>query len=206
MGDVQVLRAGLASLAARFVLPGLGPDVDQAITLACELLACGLDTPATADVAAMRYGTPLRDAGPLLREMLDEQGCPAPGPGEGQDGNSARCCVRWPWGALRWVSSVSSCSIICRRGMSKTSSTGASRPCSRTGSSRPRHKPGPRLPRRCARPRGKQSAGPGDPGARPPPRPHAYTIAAGQPQPLSVTGTPGNRVPYRRVSLWRGGP
>ena len=41
--------------------------VDQVIKLACELLACGLDTPATADVAAMRYGTPLRDAGPLLR-------------------------------------------------------------------------------------------------------------------------------------------
>ena len=86
MGDVQVLRAALALLAARFVLPGLGPDVDQAIKLACELLACGLDTPATADVAAMRHGTPLRDAGPLLREMLDEQGFPAPGPGESQDG------------------------------------------------------------------------------------------------------------------------
>jgi hypothetical protein len=42
VGDVQVLRAGLALLAARFVLPGLGPDVDQAIKLACELLACGL--------------------------------------------------------------------------------------------------------------------------------------------------------------------
>lgn len=85
MGDVQVLRAGLALLAARFVLPGLGPDVDQAIKLACELLACGLDTPATVGVAALRYGTPLRDAGPVLREMLDEQGFPAPGPGVGQD-------------------------------------------------------------------------------------------------------------------------
>jgi hypothetical protein len=85
VGDAQVLRAELALLAARFVAPGLGPDVDQAIKLACELLACGLDTPATADVAAMGYGTPLRDAGPLLREMLDEQGFPAPGPSEGED-------------------------------------------------------------------------------------------------------------------------
>jgi hypothetical protein len=108
VGDVQVLRAELALLAARFVLPGPGPDVGQAITLACELLACGLDTPAAAGVAAMRYGTPLRDAGPLLREMLDEQGFPAPGPGGAGTGSSARCCARWPWGALRWVSSGSS--------------------------------------------------------------------------------------------------
>ena len=67
-------------LAARFVLPGVGPDVDQAIRLACELLVGQLDTPATANVAALRYGTPLRDAGPLLREMLQEQGVPAPHP------------------------------------------------------------------------------------------------------------------------------
>jgi hypothetical protein len=85
VGDVQVLHAELALLAARFVLPGLGPDVDQAIKLAREVLACGLDTPATVGVAAMRYGTALRDAGPLLREMLEEQGFPAPAPGEGQD-------------------------------------------------------------------------------------------------------------------------
>jgi hypothetical protein len=85
VADVQVLHAKLALLAARFVLSGLGPDVDQAIKLACELLACGLDTPATVDVAAMRYGTPLRDVGSLLREMLDEQGFPAPGPDAGQD-------------------------------------------------------------------------------------------------------------------------
>jgi hypothetical protein len=85
VGDVQLLHAELALLAALFVLPGRGPDVDQAIKLACELLACELDTPATAGVAAMRYGTALRDAGPLLREMLDEQGFPAPAPGDGQD-------------------------------------------------------------------------------------------------------------------------
>ena len=86
MGDVEVLHAELAVLAARFVLPGHGPDVDQAIRLACELMACELDTPATVDVAALRYGTPLRDACPLLREMLQEQGFPAPGPDASQTG------------------------------------------------------------------------------------------------------------------------
>jgi len=84
VGDVEVLRARLALLAARFVLPGLGPDVDQAIRLACDLLVRELATPATADVAALRYGTPLRDAAPLLRQMLQEQGFPAPGPDVGQ--------------------------------------------------------------------------------------------------------------------------
>jgi hypothetical protein len=75
------LRADLALLAARFVLSGLCPDVDQAIRVACGLLVHGLDTPATVAVAALRYGTPLRDAGPVIREMLDEQGFPAAGPG-----------------------------------------------------------------------------------------------------------------------------
>jgi hypothetical protein len=84
VGDVELLRAELALLAARFALPGLGPDVDRAIKLACELLARDLDTPATLDVAALRYGTPLRDAGPLIREMLQEQGFPAPGPDAGK--------------------------------------------------------------------------------------------------------------------------
>jgi hypothetical protein len=84
VGDVEALHAGLALLAARFVLPGLGPDVDQAIRLACDLLARELDTPATADIAALRYGTPLRDAAPLLRQMLQEQGFPAPGPDASQ--------------------------------------------------------------------------------------------------------------------------
>ena len=43
-----------------------------------------LDTPATVNVAALRYGTPLRGAGPLLREMLQEQGFPAPRPDAGE--------------------------------------------------------------------------------------------------------------------------
>jgi len=78
--SVDSSRAGLALLAARLVLPGLGPDVDQAIKVACDLVARGLDTPGTVGVAALRYGTPLRDAGPVIREMLDEQGFPAAGP------------------------------------------------------------------------------------------------------------------------------
>jgi hypothetical protein len=75
------LRGELAVLAARFVLPGLGPDVNRAITVACELLARDLDTAGTVAVAALAYGTPLRDAGPVVFDMLREQGFPAPGPG-----------------------------------------------------------------------------------------------------------------------------
>jgi hypothetical protein len=74
------LRAELAVLAAKFVLPGLGPDVNRAITVACELLVRDLDTPGTVAVAALAYGTPLRDAGPVVFDMLCEQGFPAPAP------------------------------------------------------------------------------------------------------------------------------
>jgi hypothetical protein len=84
VGDVESLRAELALLAASFVLPGLSPDVDPVIKLACDLLVRELDTPATVDVAALRYGTPLRDAAPLLRQMLHEQGFPVPGPDASQ--------------------------------------------------------------------------------------------------------------------------
>jgi hypothetical protein len=77
---VDSWRAELALLAARFVLPGLGPDVDRAINVACDLVARGLDTPGTVGVAALAYGTPLRDAGPVIREMLSEQGFAAAGP------------------------------------------------------------------------------------------------------------------------------
>lgn len=74
---VDAVRAELALLAARFVLPGLGADVDQAIGVACDLLVAGLDTPATVAVAGLSYGTPLRDAEPVIREMRDEQGFPS---------------------------------------------------------------------------------------------------------------------------------
>jgi hypothetical protein len=78
--SAESLRAELSLLAARFVLPGTGPDVDRAIRIACDLLAAELDTPATIEVAGLRYGTPLRDAGPTIREMLAEQGFPAAEP------------------------------------------------------------------------------------------------------------------------------
>jgi hypothetical protein len=80
---VDALQAELALLAAQFVLPGLGPDVDRAIRVACDLIAGELDTPATVGVAVLSYGTPLRDAGHLIRDMLREQGFPAAEPGAG---------------------------------------------------------------------------------------------------------------------------
>lgn len=73
------LRAQLNRLAVRFVLPGRLPDVDQAIRLACELIARDLDTPATISVAALSYGTTLRDSEPMIRDMLSEQRVPLPG-------------------------------------------------------------------------------------------------------------------------------
>lgn len=74
-------QAELAVLAARFSLPGVPPpDVDQAIDLACRLLAGNIDTPATIEVACLRYGTTLRDAEPALRQMLLEHGVAVPEP------------------------------------------------------------------------------------------------------------------------------
>jgi hypothetical protein len=79
------LRAELAGLAAQFVLPGLGPSVDRAIKMACELVVADLDTPATVDVAAISPGTPMRDAGPAVRTMLDQQGFPTAEAGASDD-------------------------------------------------------------------------------------------------------------------------
>ena len=69
-------RRALALLAARFVLPGVGPDVDAAIRLACDLVAQDRETAATVEVAGLRYGTTLRDSEPMIRQMLAEQGLP----------------------------------------------------------------------------------------------------------------------------------
>ncbi len=86
--------AELALLAARFSLPGPGlPDVDRAINLACRLLAGNLETPATTEVACLSYGTPLRDAEPVLRQMLIEHGISVSGPGTG-DGGQFRAALR----------------------------------------------------------------------------------------------------------------
>jgi hypothetical protein len=79
--------AELALLAARFSLPGPRlPDVDRAIELACRLLAGNLETPATTEVACLAYGTPLRDAEPVLRQMLFEHGIAVSGPETGGAG------------------------------------------------------------------------------------------------------------------------
>lgn len=76
--------AELALLAARFSLPGPRlPDVDRAIDLACRLLAGNLETPATTEVACLSYGTPLRDAEPVLRQLLIEHGIAVTSPGTG---------------------------------------------------------------------------------------------------------------------------
>lgn len=73
------LRVQMWKLAASFVRPGLGPDPDKAIRLACDLIVRDLDTPAAVSVAALSYGTTLRDAGPLIRDMFTDQGIPLPG-------------------------------------------------------------------------------------------------------------------------------
>jgi hypothetical protein len=71
MGDASASpHTRLRLLAARFVLPGPGPRVDDAIDLASSLLVGELDTPATVGVAALSDGTALRDAEPLIRDML----------------------------------------------------------------------------------------------------------------------------------------
>jgi hypothetical protein len=49
------------------------------------IIALGPDPAATVDVAWLGYGTPLRDAGFLIRDMLREQHIPVPGPGASED-------------------------------------------------------------------------------------------------------------------------
>jgi hypothetical protein len=94
-GDLEAYRqAELALIAARLALPGpCRPDVDRAIDLACRLLAGNLETPATVEVACLRYGTPLRDAEPVLRQMLREHGVPVTEPGA-SDAESFRAALQ----------------------------------------------------------------------------------------------------------------
>ena len=68
---------GLSLVATRLVL-GTGGWVGEAVDVACGLLVEGRDGPATVEVAGLHPGTPLSDAAPLLRAMLEEQGLPAP--------------------------------------------------------------------------------------------------------------------------------
>lgn len=53
------------------------------IALACDLLAQDLGTPATTAVAGLPWGATLGDSGPVIRDMVREQGFAAPGPGAG---------------------------------------------------------------------------------------------------------------------------
>jgi hypothetical protein len=80
----QEYGAGCVTRASRFLI-GLATcsatrDGICAANMACDLIARGLDTPGTLDVAALAYGTPLRDAGPVIREMLGELGFPVAEP------------------------------------------------------------------------------------------------------------------------------
>lgn len=68
------LGARLHAIAKPFILQGRLFDVDDAIRLACDLLARDLDGPATTSVAVLPFGTPLRDCEPEIRAMLDEHG------------------------------------------------------------------------------------------------------------------------------------
>lgn len=67
--------------------------MDRAIDLACRLLARNLETPATTEVACLSYGTPLRDAEPVLRQMLIEHGIAVSGPETG-DADQFRAALR----------------------------------------------------------------------------------------------------------------
>jgi hypothetical protein len=77
------LHAQLDKLAIQFALPGRLPDVDQAISLACELITRDLVTPATVDVAALGYGTALR--------VGDELGLVQPANDERAESRLTRC-------------------------------------------------------------------------------------------------------------------
>ncbi len=93
--DLEAYRqAELALLAARFAFPDPHrPDVDRAIDMACRLLAGNRETPATIEVACLRYGTPLRYAEPTLRHMLRDHGVPVVEPGA-SDADRFRAALR----------------------------------------------------------------------------------------------------------------
>ena len=67
----------LKRLAVELVLEKR-PAVDLAVSLASDLVAAGMDTPATVTVASLSRGTSLSEAEPALRSMLDEHGVALP--------------------------------------------------------------------------------------------------------------------------------
>jgi hypothetical protein len=70
------LDSQLHGLSARLALPGLPPPTDEAIDLALRLLIADKPTPATVEVASLSPGTAMRDARPLILQMLSEQQVP----------------------------------------------------------------------------------------------------------------------------------
>ena len=52
----------------------LAQIANQAITLACDLLALDLDTPATTALAGLPWGATLGDSGPVIRDMVRWRG------------------------------------------------------------------------------------------------------------------------------------
>ncbi len=81
--DALTLR--LVRVAADLALPGLGPRVEQAVSLAVDLVVADRDTPATLTVASLGRGATLRDSGEDIRSMLREQGVVPPTPPAGED-------------------------------------------------------------------------------------------------------------------------
>lgn len=81
--DELTLR--LVGVAAALDLPGLGPRVEDAISLALDLLIADRETPATVEVASLGTGATLRDSGDDIRAMLREQAVSPPAPRAGED-------------------------------------------------------------------------------------------------------------------------
>jgi hypothetical protein len=79
------LSLRLVGVAAALDLPGLGPRVEEAVSLAVDLLVADRATPATVAVASLGAGATLRDAGDDIREMLREQGAAPPAPPQGTE-------------------------------------------------------------------------------------------------------------------------
>ncbi len=74
--DPQLVRR-LHLVATNLVLR-TAPFTAAAVDLACDLLAAGMDTPSTVEVATLRRDTADRESEQVVRSMLDEQGVPQP--------------------------------------------------------------------------------------------------------------------------------
>jgi hypothetical protein len=70
--------------------------VSGAVDLACDLIAAGLETPATVEVAALPRGTTFRDAADIVRSMLAEHGVRLP-PQETDEDRFAALRTAFAW-------------------------------------------------------------------------------------------------------------